>query len=92
MGAFTIPVSDYLSAQLSYDSYDGHMDDFTKEDISKLEKKAKKQAELAQKFFSQNDEEGNPFNGYSPMGNPLAGTPNLFIKRQIYQKKKKNPL
>ena len=92
MGAFTIPVSDYLSAQLAYDSYDGHMDDYTKEEISKLEKKAEKQSKKAEKFFSQNDEEGNPFNGYSPMGNPLAGTPKSVYKQANLPKKEMQPV
>jgi hypothetical protein len=92
MGAYTIPVSDYLSAQLAYDSYDGHMDDYTKEEISKLEKKAEKQSKTAEKFFSQNDEDGNPFNGYSPMGNPLAGTPKSVYKQANLPKKEKEPV
>ena len=92
MGAYTIPVSDYLSAQLAYDSYDGHMDDYSKEEISKLERKAEKQSKLAQKFFSQNDEDGNPFNGYSPMGNPLAGTPKSVYKKANLPKKEEEPV
>jgi len=92
MGAFTIPVSDYLSAQLAYDSYDGHMDDYNKKEISKLEKKAEKQSKMAEKFFSQNDDEGNPFNGYSPMGNPLAGTPDSVYKKANLPKKELKPV
>ena len=92
MGAYTIPVSDYLSAQLAYDSYDGHMDDYSKDEISKLENKAKKQSKMAEKFFSQNDSDGNPFNGYSPMGNPLAGTPKSVYKKADLPKKEREPV
>jgi len=80
MGAFTIPVSEYLNAELAYDSYDGKMS-YSKEKINKLEKKAKKMAKIAIDAFSQNDEDGNPFNGYNPQGNTELGTPN-YIKKQ----------
>ena len=80
MGAFTIPVSKYLSPELAYDSYDGDID-YTKSEINKLEKKAKKMAKIAADSFGQNDEDGNPFNGYNPQGNVEMGTPE-YIKKQ----------
>lgn len=77
---FDIPVSKYVSPQLSYDVYDGTIDDFSKNEINKLEKKAIKMAKIAKDSFSQNDEGGNPFNGYSPQGETQPGTPSYIEK------------
>jgi len=79
---FNTPVSQYVSAENAYDSYDGHMDK-SKEEIEKLEKMAIKMAKMTQKMFSQNDEDGNPFNGYNPMGNKEPGTPD-YIKKSAH--------
>jgi hypothetical protein len=58
-----------------YDSYDGTIE-YNKEEISKLEK-TKKMSKITKKMFSQNDEDGNPFNGYNPKGNTNLGTPKV---------------
>ncbi len=77
---FRIPVSQYISPNNAYDSYDGNMER-TPQEIKKLEKLAKKMAIQAKKMFSQNDQDGNPFNGYIPQGSKESGTPE-YIKRQ----------
>ena len=71
---FRIPVSDYVSAMNAYDSYDGQMER-SKEIIQKNEKSALDKAKRAIKMFSQNDDDGNPINGYSPLGDEVPGTP-----------------
>lgn len=71
---FTIPVSEYLNATLSYDSYDGTMDIGQKE-INSIENKTKRLALKSKKDFEQTDEDGNNFNGYNPPGVPGDGTP-----------------
>lgn len=71
---FTTPVSDYVSAMNAYDSYDGEMER-TKKVISQNEKKSKLKAKKAIEMFSQNDQDGNPMNGYSPKGSDAPGTP-----------------
>jgi hypothetical protein len=80
MGAFTEPVSKYLSPELAYDDYDGEMERKPKE-IKKLENKAKKMANIAKRAFSQNDVDGNPINGYSPQGSNVSGTPDYIYKQ-----------
>jgi hypothetical protein len=77
---FRIPVSEYLSPDNAYDSYDGTMSR-SPEDIKQLEKLAKRMAKQAKSMFSQNDQDGNPFNGYIPQGSKESGTPES-IKRQ----------
>lgn len=79
MGAYTIPASQYMSADLAYDSYDDKMER-SKKEISKEEKFARKKAKMAKEMFSQNDGDGNPINGYSPEGNKLPGTPKSVKK------------
>lgn len=79
---FSIPVSNYVSAMNAYDSYDGKMERDSKT-ISKNEKNAKKLAKQSKQMFSQNDDDGNPFNGYNPQGNPEPGTPD-YIKKQAH--------
>ena len=71
---FTNPVSNYVSAMNAYDSYDGHMerDEIT---IAKNEKKSLDKAKRAKALFSQSDDDGNPMNGYSPLGSEVPGTP-----------------
>jgi hypothetical protein len=76
---FEIPVSQFVSSDNAYDSYDGSMD-APKKEISKLEKVALKKAKLAKKNFSQNDAGGNPINGYDPSGVHQPGTPE-YIKK-----------
>ena len=77
---FDIPVSNYVSPILSNDVYDGSIKDVSKKEIKKIEQTAKKMAKIAKDNFSQNDEGGNPFNGYSPEGNTDPGTPKYIEK------------
>jgi len=83
---FVTPVSDYVSAVNAYDSYDGEMerDPAT---IRKNEKKAMSKAKKAEKLFSQSDDDGNPINGYSPMGSDAPGTPENIKKMAQIPKK-----
>lgn len=76
---FQIPVSEYWSAMNAYDSYDGEMERSPKI-ISQNEKRARQMAKLSKKLFTQNDEDGNPFNGYNPAGNREPGTPEYIEK------------
>ena len=77
---FVSPVSEYISAMNAYDSYDGDMErDSTT--IKSNEKKSLSKAKKAVKMFSQNDEDGNPINGYSPQGSDVPGTPKEVIKK-----------
>ena len=71
---FVNPVSQYVSATNAYDSYDGEMerDDQT---IEKNELSAKQKADRAKALFSQSDDDGNPINGFQPMGSEVPGTP-----------------
>jgi len=71
---FNIPVSEYLNPTLAHDSYDGHMD-ISKEKADKIEKLTKKISRMASNGFSQNDDDGNPLNGFIPQGDPMVGTP-----------------
>lgn len=91
MGAFTIPVSKYLSADLSYDSYDGKMER-SKKQIGKEEKFAKKIAKIGKETFSQNDDDGNPFNGYNPQGSQEPGTPDYIKKIANLPKSQNKPV
>jgi hypothetical protein len=70
---FNIPVSNYLNPTLAYDSYDGHMN-ISKEKANKIEKMTKRLARQASDSFSQNDDDGNPVNGFIPMGDTTPGT------------------
>jgi len=79
MGAFTIPVSKYMNADLAYDSYDRKMER-TKKQISREESFERKKSKMAKKMFSQNDGDGNPINGYSPEGATEPGTPKQIKK------------
>jgi len=79
LAPFDTPVSEYISADLAYDSYDGKMER-TPEQIKKEESRAQKIAKLAKKMFQQNDADGNPFNGYSPKEVNEPGTPD-YIKK-----------
>ena len=71
---FTNPVTNYVSAMNAYDSYDGEMERSPKQ-IQQNEKNSMEKAKKAIKMFSQNDEDGNPINGYSPQGSDAPGTP-----------------
>ena len=71
---FNIPVSDYVNPTLAYDSYDGEMD-ISPEKARKIERLTKRVARKASDTFSQNDDDGNPLNGFIPMGNSTPGTP-----------------
>ena len=79
MGAYTIPASKYMNADLAYDSYDNKMER-SKKQISKEESFERKKSHLAKKMFSQNDGDGNPINGYSPEGSNQPGTPKQIKK------------
>jgi hypothetical protein len=63
MGPFTIPVSNYDSPMLEFDSYDGSMDE-TKKQIKKIEGKAKKITNYMTKHpdSTSSDEDGNSIN------------------------------
>jgi hypothetical protein len=63
MAPFTIPVSNYDSPLLSYDSYDGKMDE-TKKQIKKIENKARKNSVFLKKHpeLTSSDEDGNNIN------------------------------
>ena len=76
---FITPVSKYVSAMNAYDSYDGTMER-DEQTISDNEKKSLKKAKKAKSMFSQNDQDGNPMNGYSPRGSDVPGTPE-FVKK-----------
>lgn len=76
---FVNPVSHYVSAMNAYDSYDGTMERPQKV-ISQNEKKSKQKAKKAIEMFSQNDQDGNPMNGYSPQGSDAPGTPEEIKK------------
>jgi len=76
---FVNPVSDYVSAVNAYDSYDGQMER-NPQTIRKNEKKAIDKAKRAEKLFSQSDDDGNPMNGYSPLGSEVPGTPENIKK------------
>jgi len=79
---FVTPVSDYVSAVNAYDSYDGEMERDSAT-ISKNERKAISKAKKAEKLFSQSDDDGNPINGYSPMGSDEPGTPD-YIRKMVH--------
>lgn len=76
---FGIPVSKYVSAMNAYDSYDGTMER-DQETIDKNEKKSMDKAKRAKALFSQNDQDGNPINGYAPLGSEVPGTPDHIKK------------
>lgn len=71
---FNIPVSKYLNPTLAHDSYDGEME-ISQEKINKIEKQTKRLSRKASETFGQNDDDGNPLNGFIPMGDPTPGTP-----------------
>lgn len=76
---FNTPVSNYVSAMNAYDSYDGVMER-DQETIDKNEKQSMDKARRAKALFSQNDDDGNPINGYSPKGSEVPGTPDYIRK------------
>lgn len=76
---FVNPVSNFVSAMNAYDSYDGSMERDEKT-IHDNERKSTYKAKKAKAMFSQNDDEGNPINGYSPRGSDAPGTPE-YIKK-----------
>jgi len=71
---FSIPVSKYMNPTLAHDSYDGKMDISNKK-AAKIEKLTRRLSRKASQSFSQNDEDGNPLNGFIPMGSTEVGTP-----------------
>jgi hypothetical protein len=90
LGAYTLPASKYLDADLAYDSYDNELKKSRKQIISQ-ERSAVKKAEEARKMFTQNDSDGNPLNGYSPQGNKTPGTPKSIKKIANLPKSEYNP-
>lgn len=76
---FDTPVSKYFSAMNAYDSYDGEMERDSAR-IAKNERQSLDKARRAKSMFSQNDDDGNPINGYSPEGSEVPGTPE-YIKK-----------
>ena len=86
LAPYDIPVSDYMSADLAYDSYDGKMER-TPQQIKKEEQRAEKLAKIAKNSFQQNDADGNPFNGYNPAEVSQPGTPE-YIKKIAHLPKK----
>ena len=88
---YDIPVSDYISADLAYDSYDGHMER-TPSQIKKEEGIAKLKAKIGKASFEQNDDEGNPFNGYNPSEVNIPGTPDYIKKIANLPKKDYQPV
>jgi len=66
---FTIPVSNYDSPLLGYDSYDGSMET-PKKQIKKIEKKAEKVTKFIKNHpnSTNSDEDGNVINQYSGKG------------------------
>jgi len=60
---FNIPVSKYNDAMLAYDSYDGKMS-LPKKQISKIERKAKKESDYLKKHpnLTTSDDDGNNIN------------------------------
>lgn len=91
LAPFDIPVSQYMSADLAYDSYDGKMER-TPQQIKKETKRAEKLAKMGKKLFQQNDEEGNPFNGYNPQEVQEPGTPDYIKKIANLPKKDYEPV
>ena len=91
MGAFTIPVSKYLNADLAYDSYDNKMER-SKKEIRQGERFTNKKIKMAKKMFSQNDEDGNPINGYIPDGSMEPGTPKEIKKIANLPKSENKPV
>ena len=79
---FVNPVSNFISAMNAYDSYDGTMER-DPEKIRDNENKARNKAKRAKAMFSQSDDDGNPINGYNPMGSDAPGTPEN-IKRMAH--------
>lgn len=77
---FVTPVSKYVSAMNAYDSYDGKMER-TPATIKKNEMRSLDKAKRAKKLFTQNDQDGNPMNGYAPLGSEVPGTPPEIRKK-----------
>jgi hypothetical protein len=71
---FNIRVSDYLNPTLAYDSYDGELD-ISKKKANSMERLTKRLSRKASETFGQNDDDGNPLNGFIPMGDTTPGTP-----------------
>lgn len=63
LGPFTDPASNYIDADLAYDSYDGNMD-ISKKKIKGIEKKAKKISDYNKKHPVLNDDDGDNINPY----------------------------
>jgi hypothetical protein len=49
--------------------------DISKEKADKIERLTKKISRMSSDNFSQNDDDGNPLNGFIPKGDPMSGTP-----------------
>jgi hypothetical protein len=64
LAPFTTPVSEYIDADLSYDSYDGSLD-VNNKTANKMEKNAEKIANYNKNHPSDNDDEGDNLNNWS---------------------------
>ena len=79
---FNIRVSDYLNPTLAYDSYDGSLD-ISKERADKIERLTKKLSRKSSESFGQNDDDGNPLNGFIPMGDSTHGKKSNLVKEDL---------
>lgn len=78
---FTIPVSNYVDADLEYDSYDGSLD-VSKKVAQKMEKNAKKISIEMEKNPTLSDDDGNNINGGNGPGAPV-GPFNKIVKEDL---------
>lgn len=88
---FVNPVSEYISAMNAYDSYDGKMERDEKT-IANNEKNSLERARRAKSMFSQSDGDGNPLNGYQPIGSEVPGTPEEVKMKAHIPKKEYEPV
>jgi hypothetical protein len=86
---FLIPVSKYMNPTLAHDSYDGSLD-ISKKRATKIEKLTRRLSRKASETFSQNDGDGNPLNGFIPMGVEQEGTPGSH--KRLYKEATENSL
>jgi len=78
---FTIPVSNYVDADLEYDSYDGSLD-VSKKKAAEMEKKDKKISKEIEHNPTLSDDDGNNINGGNGPGAPV-GPFNKIVKEDL---------
>ena len=78
---FVIPVSNYVDADLEYDSYDGSLD-VSKKKAAEMEEKAKKISKKIEHNPSLSDDDGNNINGGNGPGDPV-GPFNKIVKEDL---------